>query len=183
MRLPLAALMHSLRGLPATPRLRANTPGLNAVRDQPALLEVAAPFTVRCLGVNPGFPLNDEPFPIRDIQFDDPQVVVLAPSSLAIFPEFPRVISILSARHSPRTRPVGLRHAFVCCRLRAALATNDKQGAGIAFTFRDNRGEAAGRLDGANQPGDLEVRGQAPVHRVSPARGIRPGRTARCASA
>ena len=89
--------MHSIRGLPATPRLRADTPGLNAVRDQPALLEVAAPFTLRSLGVNPEFPLSDEPFPIRDIQFDDPQVVVLTSSSIAIFPEFTRIVNILSA--------------------------------------------------------------------------------------
>ena len=82
-------------GLPATPRLRADTPGLNAVRDQPALLEVAAPFTFGSLGVNPGFPLNDEPFPIRDIQFDNPEIVVLIVSPGAVFPEFLRVFRIL----------------------------------------------------------------------------------------
>ena len=89
--------MHSIRGLPATPRLRANTPGLNAVRDQPALLEVVAPFTFRALGVNPQFPLNDEPFPIRDIQFDHPEIVVLPASTIAIIPKFFRIISILPA--------------------------------------------------------------------------------------
>ena len=87
--------MHSIRGLPATPRLRANTPGLNAVRDQPALLEVAAPFTFRSLGVNPGFPVIDEPFPIRDIEFYDPKVFILAPPSIAIIPEFFSVFSVL----------------------------------------------------------------------------------------
>jgi hypothetical protein len=47
-------------------------------------------------------------------------------------------------------------------RLRPALATNDKQSARIAFTFCDNSGEAAGSLDRANQPADLEMRGERP---------------------
>ena len=90
--------MHPMRGLPATPRLRADSPGLDAVRDQPALLEVAAPFTFAPLGVNPEFPLSDEPFPIRDIQFDDPEITILALPAIAIVPEFSRVFMILLAR-------------------------------------------------------------------------------------
>ena len=162
--------MHSIRGLPATPRLRANTPGLNAVRDLPALLEVAAPFTLQPLGVNPRFPLSDEPFPIRDIQFNDPEIVVLPASTVTIIPEFFRIFSVLRARQSPGARTVGLRHAFVSGGRCAPFATNDKQSARVAFTFCDHRGEAAGRLDRANQPGDLEMCGQARVHRQSAAR-------------
>jgi hypothetical protein len=158
-RLPLQLGLVPYNGLPATPRLRADTPGLNAVRDQPALLEVVAPFTFRALGVNPEFPLNDEPFPIRDIQFDNPKIVVLPSSSIAVIPEFLRIFSVLRTRPGPSSRPVGLRHAFVSCSLAAVLATNDKQCAGVAFTFCNYRGEAPGRLDRANQPGDFEVRG------------------------
>ena len=57
--------------------------------------KVAAPFTFGLTRVKPGFPLSDEPFPIRDIQFDDPQIVVLIPPPIAIIPEFSRVFSIL----------------------------------------------------------------------------------------
>src|SRR5688572_6309324 len=99
--------MRPTRGLPATPRLRAEPPGLNAVRNRSALLEVAAPFTLRSLGVNPEFPLSDEAFPIRDIQFDDPQIAVLALPPIAVFPEFSRVFSILRARDGPCPRTVG----------------------------------------------------------------------------
>lgn len=182
MRLPLAALMHSMRGLPATPRLRADTPGLNAVRDQPALLEVAAPFTFAPLGVNPEFPLSDEPFPIRDIQFDDPEIVVLALPAIAVVPEFFGIFRILLARQLPCPRTIGLWHTFVSCGIGAVLATNHKQRAGVAFTFCDHRGEPSCSLDRANQAGNLEMRGQARVH-VRRAGDIRQGRTARCASA
>lgn len=175
--------MHSVRGLPATPRLRADMPGLNAVRDQPALLEVAAPFTFRVPAVNPGFPLNDEPFPIRDIQFNDPKIVILLPPTIAIVPEFLRIFSILRTREGPCTRTVRLRHAFVSCGGGTPLATNDKQSAGVGFALCDHRCEAPGSLDRANQSGNLEVRGQAAVHRVTPARGSRRGRIARCATA
>ena len=64
--------MHSMRGLPATPRLRTDRTTELPCAVRLRYLEVAAPFTFRSLGVNPEFPLNDEPFPIRDIQFDNP---------------------------------------------------------------------------------------------------------------
>ena len=57
--------------------------------------KVAAPFTFGLTRVKPGFPLSDEPFPIRDIQFNDPEVVVLASPAIAIIPKFLRIFSIL----------------------------------------------------------------------------------------
>ena len=59
-------------GLPATLRLRAVPPGLSAVPEPPTLLEVAGQIAAMARGSSRGSRQIDEPFPIRDIQFDDP---------------------------------------------------------------------------------------------------------------
>jgi len=105
------------------------------------------------------------------------------PPAIAIIPKFLLVISTLRSTEGPRAGPVGLRHALECCGIRAVLATNDKQSAGIAFTFCDNRAEPASSLDRANQAGNFEMRGDSPVHGFTRAGDSRQGRTTGCASA
>src|SRR6187431_789917 len=59
-------------GLPATPRLRANRTAEMPYAVSLRYWGVAAPSTHGRRAVKQRFPLSDEPFPIRDIQFDHP---------------------------------------------------------------------------------------------------------------
>lgn len=95
---------------------------------------------------------SDEPFTIRDIQFDDPRIVILLLASFAIFAEFFWIFSIFYLRKRPFPRAVKLRHTFVYSSLAPVLATNDKQCACIPFTFCKNGRETAAGLNRADQP-------------------------------
>lgn len=126
---------------------------------------------------------SDEPFSIRDVQFDDPKIIVLALATIAIIPKFLRFFKVLQASLGPGTATVGLWHSFICFGWGAAGATNDKQSPGIAFAFCDDRRETTRGFDGSNQPGNFDMSRKPPLHRITFWPDIRADSTAECAIA
>ena len=104
---------------------------------------------------------SDEPFTIRDIQFDNPQVRVLISPAAEPFIQFTFVFWIFPARQGPITRPIGARQPFISARIAAALGQHDKDCPGIAFTFLDDAGKAPLGIGPADQRPYFQVRGEA----------------------
>src|SRR5688500_8482195 len=130
------------RSLPATLRLRGRSRGIVPCAYRQRCWKVRGLFRTCSIGSTGSSRQSDEPFRIRDVQFDDPQIAVLVLTAVAIVPEVLFVFSILLSGKGPGPAPVGLRHALVCCSAATLAATYDKQSAGVAFASCDHRGEA-----------------------------------------
>ena len=104
---------------------------------------------------------SDEPFTIRDIQFDNPQVGVLIAAPRQPFIQFTADFRVFPARERPGASSVRLRHAFIDPRIGAAFGQDDKDCARIAFTFMQHAGKAAFGPGAADQCPDHEVGGKA----------------------
>lgn len=101
---------------------------------------------------------SDEPFTIRDIQFDDPQIGVLNASPRQIVGEVLFVFSIFCHHQRPSTGPSWIGQALKKPRIRAVLGQHDKNRSAIAFTLVDHRRETTGGLNLAQQARNLKVR-------------------------
>ena len=96
-----------------------------------------------------GSGLFDEPFSIRAVQFNDPQIPVLTSAPVEIFAEFQRIFRILGLGQRPSAAPVGTRHALVSAAVFTAIATGYEHGSGVALALSDDRRKPAGRCDRA----------------------------------
>ena len=138
----------------------------------PARYEVGRAPSQQRKRVNLTAPRCDEPFRARDIQFNEPQIRVLAPPAIQIFGKFLPVFRIFPLCSNKRSRTVRSRHAFVQA---GGLAVTDgyhKHRAGIPLTPRQHHRKAACSLDGTNQAGDLDMGRQAIRHGRSYGRGL-----------
>ena len=116
---------------------------------------------------------SDEPFTIRDIQFNDPQIIVLRLAPIEVFGEFPRRFGLLPPRTGPAARAVRLGHPFIGAAIAAVVAHHHHDGAAIAITLGKNGGKAAGGLYLPQQRADFDVGGQPRVQPgQSPAGGL-----------
>ena len=123
---------------------------------------------------------------MRDIQFNDPEIAVLACAPIEIIKELLMIFISLRESTVPRAAAIGLRHALENPRIAAIFDQNDKDCAGVAFTFLQDRGKSARGLDLSDQPRDFEMRGEPLVHASLPwawRRHSLPARKARSASA
>ena len=97
---------------PAAPRLRANLP---------ASLPEKIACAIRCAALcmlqrsrsSRGREQSDEPFRIRDVQFNYPQIAVLTPAPINIFLKFLRIFGIVAFYGVPQALPVQPRHPFI----------------------------------------------------------------------
>ena len=100
---------------------------------------------------------TDEPFAIRDIQFNNPQIGVACPAPIQIFGKLVLFFSYLLANNGPLTAPIELGHALQRARISAAFRKNEKDGAGLTISLAKHGTKASGRLGSANQPRHFEV--------------------------
>lgn len=105
--------------------------------------------------------LSDEPFTIRDIQFNNPQVRVSKLPASQILTEFLFIFSILNACAGPVSRSCRIRNPLKKAGIPAPFSQNDNNRAGVAFTFVKDRRETARRTDRPDQARHLEVSGNA----------------------
>lgn len=105
-----------------------------------------------CEGVStPRRGQSDEPFALRDVQFNDPQVSVLLGAPCDILVKFLLVFRILDAGTMPFPASVHLWHPLVNPRVCATFAHNDQKCPGFPFALLKDRCEAPFNLDAANQ--------------------------------
>lgn len=111
--------------------------------------------------------LSDEPFTIRDIQFDNPQVRVRAVAPRQVLVKIVLIFRVLSARAHPGAVTGRIRHTFEKARIAALFGQNDNNCPGVAFTFVKNGCKAAGGFDRADQARHFKVGGQSGAQAAS----------------
>lgn len=110
---------------------------------------------------------SDEPFTIRDIQFDNPQIGVPAGPPGQLIVKFGFIFRILNGGAVPDPAALRVGHTLKKPRVCALFGQDDKDCPGFAFTFANHRRKAAGGLDRADQARHLEVGGQAGAQAAS----------------
>lgn len=131
---------------PAATRLRASREGFIAPPTAFAKVEgglclcSAAESTRRTLQ-------SDEPFTLRDIQFDDPDIGILIMAPFDPVGECARIIWRIGFGQGPAACSIGPRHPLVRPRIAAASCYHNDQGARLALTLGQHRGKSAGRLN------------------------------------
>lgn len=101
---------------------------------------------------------SDEPFRIRDIEFNDPDIVILRATTSQIGIKVAFIINILDARFKPFAGTVELRHALEKSRNSAVFERHDENRAAIWLTLVQHDREAPGGLCCANQPRHFQFR-------------------------
>lgn len=129
--------------------------------------EVARPDRLWLFHVNLLRQGCDEPFAVRDICLDNPDIGILALSASQILRKFYFVFNILLPRQSEWTCPVPLGHSFVKAGRLAAKYRYDQYRACVPFTFFDNRAESSLGLCQAQNRSGFQMRGKAAVRHVS----------------
>lgn len=106
----------------------------------------------------------DEPFRVRDSQFNYPHIRILSGSTVKIVVEFSFIIRILSLGSRPFPRAVKLRHAFEKNTKLLIINKNDQKRPAVALTFMQHHRKATAGLGSAHEAIYLKVRWKALFH-------------------
>ena len=103
---------------------------------------------------------SDEPFTIRDIQFDNPQIRIAGAAAIQVFAEFKRIISDLRSGSGPNAIALCIGNPFKQPRVCALFGQNDQDRPSIALAFVKDCGKSASGLNRADQARYFEVGGE-----------------------
>lgn len=127
-----------------------------------------AAFIVRCERVNPcsGWRkvVPDEPFPIRDSQFDYPHIRILVFPTVQIVFKFHFIFSHLRLYNKPIPTSVRAGHTLEQNAKPLIIQQNDKNGAAITLALVQDHAEITAGLRGAKQARYFEVGREPCLH-------------------
>jgi hypothetical protein len=103
---------------------------------------------------------SDEPFTIRDIQFDNPQVGIAGTAPAQILTEFKWIFSVLGFGSGPNAAALGIGNPLKQPRICALFGQNDQDRPGLALAFVKDGREPACSLNRADQARRFEVGGE-----------------------
>ena len=103
---------------------------------------------------------SDEPFTIRDIQFDNPQIWIAQPAAIKVFAEFKWIFSVLRFSCGPDTPALGIGNPFKQPGICAFFGQNNQDCTGLTLPFVKDSGKAACGLNRTNQARHFEVGGE-----------------------
>ena len=86
---------------------------------------------------------SDEPFTIRDIQFNNPQVLILARAAGHVFRHFLFIFLLFVLLKSPFSAIILPLHTVKKPHVCAVLGQQNKDRTGLAFTFVEHGGKSA----------------------------------------
>lgn len=158
-----AAHHEAVRILPAAPRLRASPRRLFASRTAFALWCAANYFAVQqsqawWLG------LSDEPFAIRDVQFNDPGIAIPFGAPGKVFRERVGIFGVLAQRALPVRRRVDAGHPFKKTGIISVISQYDNDGSRVPLTLVEDSRESPFGLSLADQASHFDMCGQARIH-------------------
>lgn len=110
---------------------------------------------------------QDEPFTIRDIQFNNPQIRVTFAPPIEVFGEVRRIFRILLSGAGPDPAFFGVGQKLEQAQICASFSHDDKDCAGFAFTFVQDRAKAARSLCRADDSRHSHVGGKAGAQAAS----------------
>lgn len=103
---------------------------------------------------------SDEPFTIRDIQFNNPQIGVAIVPPGQIFAKFKWIFSILRPCRSPDPATLGIGNTLKQPRICTLFGQNDQDCTGLAVALVKYSSESTRSLNSADQARHFEVGGQ-----------------------
>jgi hypothetical protein len=118
--------------------------------------------------VSPGSPprstqrgrFSDEPFRVRDVQFQSPRILVKTRTFGEEASNFDGTCGFGGPNSPPGVCPVERQNALEAREMQTAAADDEQQRTALGIALAEDSSEAAERLGSAQDPGGLDVRGQ-----------------------
>ena len=104
---------------------------------------------------------RDEPFPIRDIQFNYPQIGVFGRTGRQVIRKLRWIIRVLLSGADPDSSLFEIRHLLKQAGVCASFSQDNQNCPPITFTFVQDCGKSAGSFYAADHTRHFKVSGQA----------------------